>query len=290
MKPILQALAEGQILIADGATGTMLMAAGLQPGTAPEVWNVDNPQAILALHRDYLAAGSNIILTNTFGGSRLKLEKFGLAERIVELNQAAAHLAKQAAAGQAYVAGDLGPTGELMSPLGSLTYETAVRIFQEQAAALVAGGVDLLWVETMTDLEEARAAVTGARAVAPSTPIFASMSFGPRGKTMMGVSGKQAALALSAAGAAAIGANCGEGLEAVQGVLAQMAEGAPGLPLIAKPNAGRPKLVGGEVVYDTGPQEFAAYVNIFISAGAHIVGSCCGSNPEYIRAIQSHIR
>ncbi len=282
-----QTLQSGNLLIADGATGTMLMAAGLPPGSAPELWNVEQPEQILALHRAYLEAGSQIILTNTFGGSRIKLDKFGLGERTRELNLAAARLAKQASQERAaYVAGDIGPSGELMQPMGPLTYEVALRSFAEQAAALAEGGVDALWVETMTDLSEAKAAVAGALQAA-DLPVFCSLSFGRKGRTMMGVSAKQAAQELWPLGLSAIGANCGEGLEMIPEVLRQMREVLPDAPLIVKPNAGLPKLVDGQTTYDLAPGDFAAQMKEFIALGAQVIGSCCGSSPAYIAALRA---
>jgi len=285
-QPLREYLQSGQILIADGATGTMLMAAGLPAGAAPELWNVERPEQIIALHRAYLESGSQIILTNTFGGSRVKLDKFGLGERTGELNLAAAALAKQASQGRAYVAGDIGPTGELMQPMGHLTYEVALQAFAEQAAALAQGGVDAIWVETMTDLSEAKAAVTGARQ-ASDLPIFCSLSFGRKARTMMGVSPKQAAQELWPLGLSAIGANCGEGLEMIPEVLRQMGEVLPGAPLIVKPNAGLPKLVAGQTTYDLAPGDFAAQMKEFIAQGAQVIGSCCGSSPAYIAALRN---
>jgi len=277
-------LLAGEILIADGATGTTLMAAGLPPGAPPELWNVERPEQILQIHRSYLEAGSQIILTNTFGGSRIKLETAGYGERVGELNRAAAALARQAAGGRAYVAGDIGPIGELMAPFGKLTYQAAVETFAEQSKALAQGGVDLIWIETMMDLQEARAAVTGARQ-ATDLPIFCSLSFGPKGRTMMGVKAGQAAEELWPLGLTAIGANCGEGIEPVVAALAQMKEVLPGAPLIAKPNAGLPRLVGDETVYDMGPSDFAARAPDFIALGAQIIGGCCGSSPAHITAV-----
>jgi methionine synthase I (cobalamin-dependent) len=281
-----QHLKSGRILIADGATGTMLMAAGLAPGAAPELWNVEQPEQILALHRLYLEAGSQIILTNSFGGSRLKLDKFGLGGRAVELNLAGAALARQASGDKAYVAGDIGPTGELMQPMGPLTYAAAVEAFSEQAAALAQGGVDALWVETMTDLSEAKAAVVGARQ-ATELPVFCSLSFGRKARTMMGVSARQAAQELWPLGLSAIGANCGEGLEMIPEVLRQLREVAPDAPLIVKPNAGLPRLVGGQTTYDLAPGDFAARTKEFIEQGAQVIGACCGSSPAYIAELRS---
>jgi 5-methyltetrahydrofolate--homocysteine methyltransferase len=284
-------LKQGNLLIADGATGTMLQSLGLPAGTAPELWNVERPDAVRTLYRSYLDAGSTVILTNTFGGSRLKLERMGsLGERCAELNQAAARLAKEAAGDGAYVAGDIGPTGELMEPYGLVGYEEMVDVFGLQAQALVDGGVDLLWVETMSDLNEAKAAVEAARQVC-DLPVFCSLSFGASGRTMMGVAPAQAVEMLWPLGLTAIGANCGEGVEVMELVLPQMRAalheqfGAGRYPLIAKPNAGLPRLVDGETVFDLGPAELAAYLPRFVEWGAQVVGACCGSSPEHIRAL-----
>lgn len=281
-------LAQGVSLIADGATGSMLMEAGLPPGTPPEAWNVERPEQVLALHRAYLEAGSQIILTNTFGGSRVKLDKFGVGDNVRELNIAATNLARQAAKGKAYVAGDIGPSGELMAPMGKLTLDLAVETFSEQALALLEGGVDLIWVETMSDLAEAHAAVVGIRQVS-DLPVFCSLSFGKKARTIMGVSPKQAAQDLWPLGLTAIGANCGEGLEMIPEVLKQMREVLSTAPLIAKPNAGLPKLVQGNTVYDMLPEDFASHMIEFITLGAQIVGSCCGSGPAHIAALSRAI-
>lgn len=284
-------LQEGNLLIADGATGTMLQSLGLPAGCAPELWNVEQSDAVRTLHRSYLDAGSGVILTNTFGGSRLKLERVGsLGERCAELNQAAARLAKEAAGDGAYVAGDIGPTGELLEPYGLVSYEEALDVFGQQAQALVDGGADLLWVETMSDLTEAKAAVEAARRVT-DRPVFCSLSFEASGRTMMGVTPAQAVETLWPLGLAAIGANCGEGLEVVELVLPQMRAalqeqwGVGRYPLIAKPNAGLPRLVDGETVFDLGPDELAAYLPRFVEWGAQIIGACCGSSPEHIAAL-----
>jgi methionine synthase I (cobalamin-dependent) len=288
-KALSERLGAGETLIADGATGTILMAAGLPPGTPPELWNVERPGQILQLHRAYLDAGSQIILTNTFGGSRIKLAAAGLGGRTLELNRAAVLLAREAAGEEAYVAGDIGPTGELMAPYGPLAYEKALEAFAEQAEALAGSGADLIWIETMMDLEEARAAVTGARR-ACDLPVFCSLSFGPKGRTMMGIRASQAASELWPLGLAAIGANCGEGIDVVEPVLREMREVVPDAPLIAKPNAGLPKLVGDQTVYDMEPAAFAARIPDFVALGAQIVGACCGSNPAHIAAVSGVVR
>ncbi|MBN1313900.1 MAG: homocysteine S-methyltransferase family protein [Anaerolineales bacterium] len=288
LKSIDDRLNAGDILIADGSTGAVLMAAGLPAGTPPEIWNVENPEQILQLHQSYLDAGSQIILTNTFGGSRIKLEMAGLGDRTVELNRHAVKLAQKAAGDRAYVAGDIGPTGELMSPMGKLTYERAFEVFKEQVQAQVEVGVDLIWIETMSDLDEARAAVMGAIQTT-TLPVFCSLSFGPKGRTMMGLRASQAAQELWALGLAAIGANCGEGIPPVLEALQQMREVLPNAPLIAKPNAGLPRLVGDKTVYDMTPGDFAANAPVFIELGAQILGGCCGSTNEHIAAVATAV-
>lgn len=288
-KHLIDRLDAGEILIADGSTGATLMAAGLPAGTPPELWNVENTEQILSLHKAFLDAGSQIILTNTFGGTRIKLEKAGLGERTIELNRHAAKLAREAAGDQAYVAGDLGPTGELMAPLGKLTFERALETFTEQARVLADEGVDLLWVETMTDLNEARAAVMGAKK-AGDLPIFCSLSFGPKGRTIMGVRAGQAAKELWDLGLTAVGANCGEGIPPVLEALKQMQEVLPGAPLIAKPNAGLPRLVDGKTVYSMTPQDFSAHTPEFVALGAKIIGGCCGSTHEHVAAVAAAVK
>lgn len=283
-KGLLQRLADGETLIADGAMGTLLMAKGLEPGTPPEVWNVAHPQRVAEVHQAYINAGSQIVLTNTFGGSRIKLAKAGMGDRAAEFNRAGAGLALEAAAGNAFVAGDIGPCGEMMEPLGSLGFAEAVENFARQAKALAESGVDLLWVETMMDLEEARAAVAGARQAA-DLPVFCSMTFGLGGRTIMGVGAAQALGALKPLGLAAFGANCGEGLDVMDAVVDQLLALEPGIPLIAKPNAGLPRMAGGKAVYDVGPAEFSERIGALVKRGARIVGACCGSSPEYIAAI-----
>ncbi len=283
-KGLPQRLADGETLLADGAMGTLLMAKGLEPGSPPEAWNVAHPQRIADVHRAYIAAGSQIILTNTFGGSRIKLARAGMGDRAAELNRAGAALALEAAAGNAFVAGDIGPSGEMMEPLGSLTYAEAVESYAEQAKALAASGVDLLWVETMMDLEEARAAVAGAKQ-AGDLPVFCSMSFGLGGRTIMGIGAAQALGALKPLGLAAFGANCGEGLDVMDAVVDQLLALALGIPLIAKPNAGLPRMAGDKAAYDVGPAEFSERIGALVKRGVRVVGACCGGSPEYIAAI-----
>jgi len=282
--PILERLASG-VLIADGATGTMLQAAGLPAGTPGEAWILERPEEIRKLHRAYVEAGSQIILTSTFGGTRARLDKAGLGARVGEINRRAAELAREVAGDGRYVGGDIGPSGEMMPPLGKLSYSAAVEIFAEQAEALAAGGVDCIYIETMSDLNEARAAVEGAKQ-ACSLPVFCTFSFDTHGRTSMGVSPRQAAEAL-AREVAAIGANCGHAPEEVLDILPQMRGAAPGAFLIAKPNAGIPRMVKRQVVYDATPERMGELAGQYVALGARIVGACCGSSPEHLAAISA---
>ena len=287
--PIMERLASGDILIADGATGTMLQAAGLPTGTPGEAWILERPDEISELHRAYLEAGSQIILTSTFGGTRARLTKAGLDAQVGEINRLAAELARQAAGDDVYVGGDIGPTGEMMPPLGKLTYQAAVEMFAEQAQALAAGGVDVIYIETMGDLNEAKAAVEGAKQ-ACDLPVFCTFSFDTHGRTGMGVSPVQAAQTMAELGAAAVGANCGHAPEEVLDFIPQMREAAPGAHLIAKPNAGLPRMVKRQVVYDAGPERMAELALRYVELGVRIVGTCCGSLPAHITAIAAAIR
>jgi methionine synthase I (cobalamin-dependent) len=281
-------LAEGGPILADGAMGTMLFAAGLQFGDPPEVWSLTQPDIVRRIHRGYLEAGSRILLTNTFGGNRLRLQLHGLEHQVEELNRTAAILLRaevDAAGGRALVAGDIGPSGVIMAPLGTLEHDEAVSVFEEQAAALAAGGVDLIWIETMSDLTEIGAAVEGVRRAAPELPLITTMTFDTRGHTMMGVSPERAVRALLEAGADAIGGNCGNGPDELLPVIEQMHAAAPEVLLVAKSNAGMPELVEMRAVYRSDPATMARQALIIHQAGARIVGGCCGSTPEHLRAM-----
>jgi 5-methyltetrahydrofolate--homocysteine methyltransferase len=281
-------LAEDGPIMADGAMGTMLFAHGLQFGDPPEVWNLTHPDVIRRIQRGYLEAGSRIILTNTFGGNRLRLALHGLSERVDELNRTAAILARaevNSAGGTALVAGDIGPSGEIVQPLGTLDYEIAVDVFREQAASLIAGGVDLIWIETMSDLNEMKAAIEGVRRVSPGIALMATMTFDTRGHTMMGVSPEQAVEALTAWGADAVGGNCGNGPDELVPVIDRMHKSKPDAVLVAKSNAGMPELVDMRAVYRADPRTMAEYALQMREAGARIVGACCGSSPDHLRAM-----
>jgi 5-methyltetrahydrofolate--homocysteine methyltransferase len=287
MNPIEALLQKEGYVLLDGAMGTMLMGMGLEQGNPPEEWNVLHPERIQAVHEGYINAGSRIILTNSFGGTRFRLKLHKLQDRVHELNEAAARVARAAADASPHhvvVAGSMGPTGELLEPMGTMTFAAAKEAFAEQAAALAAGGVDLLWVETMSDLEELRAAVEGAQE-ASDLPVAASMTFDTNRHTMMGVSPEQAVEVLSGFNLVALGANCGNGPAEIEAVITTMQRVAPGLPLIAKSNAGIPRLVGDDLIYDGTPLVMAGYAHRVQEMGAQLIGGCCGSTPDHIRAM-----
>jgi 5-methyltetrahydrofolate--homocysteine methyltransferase len=280
-------------IIADGAMGTMLFANGLMFGDPPEVWNLSKPDIVRRIHRGYIDAGSQIIMTNTFGGNRLRLALHGLSARVDELNRTAAILARaevRAAGDSALVAGDIGPSGEIVAPLGTLDYEIAVDVFREQAASLVAGGVDLIWIETMSDLNEIKAAIEGVRRAAPGIALIATMTFDTRGHTMMGVTPEQAVEALVAWGADAVGGNCGNGPDELLPVIERMRAADPDAVLVAKSNAGMPELIDMRAVYRADPDTMAGFAVQMRDAGATIVGACCGSSPEHLRAMSAALR
>jgi 5-methyltetrahydrofolate--homocysteine methyltransferase len=253
-----------------------------------EAWVLERPEEIMALHRAYLEVGSELILTSTFGGTRARLKAAGLDAQVTTVNTRAAELAREAAGDEVYVGGDIGPTGEMMPPLGPLTYEAAVEMFAEQAGALAAGGVDCIYIETMSDLNEAKAAVDGAR-LACELPVFCTFSFDTHGRTGMGVSPAQAAQAVAQMGALAVGANCGHAPEEVVDFLPQMHEAAPEAYLIAKPNAGVPRMVKRQAVYDASPERMADLARRYVDLGARIVGACCGSSPAHIAAMRAAV-
>ena len=286
-------VASGDPILADGAMGTMLFAAGLQFGDPPEIWNLTQPEVVRRIHRGYLDAGSRIVLTNTFGGNRLRLSLHGNDKRVAELNQMAGLLLRAetgATDGQALVAGDIGPSGSIMLPIGTLDHDEAVDVFAEQAAALVAGGVDLIWIETMSALEEIGAAIEGVRQVAPSIPLITTMTFDTRGFTMMGISPERAAHALVEWGADAIGGNCGNGPDELTPVIAKMRAAEPNAVLVGKSNAGMPELVDMKAVYRAEPSVMAAYAREIREAGATVIGACCGSTPAHLAAMAAAVR
>ncbi len=293
MNPIEKLLQTEPYLLLDGAMGTMLFAQGLISGAAPELWNVDHPDRIRNVHRAYIEAGSNVILTNSFGGTSYRLKLHDLQDRVYELNKAAAENGRAEADAVDHtvlVAGSMGPSGELLIPMGEMSFEDCQAAFAEQARGLADGGADVLWVETMSDLNEVKAAVLGARSVS-DLPIAATMSFDTNGSTMMGVTPQKALQELKALGLVAIGANCGNGLAEIIGVIeAMQAVDEDDTILIAKSNAGIPQWVDNELSYDGTPEIMASYANLVNRLGAKLIGGCCGSDPSHVQAMSQSLR
>lgn len=289
----LQLLAEKDVLLADGATGTNLFAMGLQTGDAPELWNSDHPDRIAAHYRSFVEAGSDIVLTNSFGGTHYRLKLHNAQDRVDELNQAAAKLCREEAdkSGRTVaVGGSMGPTGEIFAPLGELTHEDAVAAFAEQARALAAGGADVLWIETISSREEFAAAVEGAATA--GLPIVTTMSFDTNGRTMMGVApGELVGMSDQIEPHPhACGTNCGVGAsETVMAILNMAdAESQPGEHVfVAKANCGIPEYVDGKIVYNGTPELMADYAKLARDAGARIIGGCCGTSPTHIAAMRA---
>jgi methionine synthase I (cobalamin-dependent) len=282
-------LAAAGPVVVDGGMGTLLQDKGLDDGGSGELWNVDRPDAIREAHRAYAEAGARILTTNTFGGTKPRLDMHGLGDRVHELNEAGARLAREAAEEHgALVAGDLGPTGELMEPLGTMDAAAAQAIFAEQLTGLRDGGIDLVLIETMSDLAEVEAAIAAAREVVPGLPIVATMSFDTNLRTMMGVRPGEAVTALATAGATAVGANCGRGPGEMAAIAAQMADARPdGLLLVAQSNAGLPQVVGDHFEYDATPDDMAAHAVELRDLGIDLIGACCGSTPQHVGAISA---
>jgi len=281
-------LAERGTLLIDGAMGTELFARGLGSGDPPEMWNVDHPDRVTAVHADYINAGSDIVLTNSFGGTGFRLKLHKLDDRCIELNRAAAQVARAAADAhlaetgrRVLVAGSMGPTGELLEPMGSMTPATCADAFREQAIGLDEGGAELLWIETMSHLDEIAAAVEGARSVS-DLPVCATLSFDTAGRTMMGVSGEDAVNRLVELGVDAIGANCGNNLADTEAALHEMRAANPDVLLISKANAGMPEWHGTELHYSGEPEVMAAHAVRQREAGIQIIGACCGSSPKHL--------
>jgi methionine synthase I (cobalamin-dependent) len=288
-------LAQRPWLLADGATGSNLFARGLTSGDAPELWNTEHPQRIGELQRSFIEAGADIILTNSFGGNRHRLKLHQAQHRVAELNEAAALLAR-AEADRAdrivLVAGSIGPTGEILEPLGPLSGAEARDSFAEQAAALARGGADILWIETMSSAEETEAAILGARGT--GLPIVTTLSFDTNGRTMMGLTPAELAGLSRRHHLAACGSNCGVGAAELVASIVNLADADPSAVLVAKANCGIPQYVDGEIRFNGTPQLMAEYARLALDAGARIIGGCCGTTPEHLRAmretLESHVR
>jgi 5-methyltetrahydrofolate--homocysteine methyltransferase len=278
-------LEKKKVLIADGGWGTELQKRGLPPGEPPENWNIGRPEEVGAVALSYVEAGAEIILTNTFGGSPFKLAKVHLEGKAAEINRRGTEISKQAAGGRALVFASIGPSGEFMAPLGTVSEEDMMKGFAEQAKALAEGGADGIVVETMMDLAEAKAVLLAVRQ-STSLPVAVTMTFdkGPKGfATIMGIRPEQAAADLEKAGADIVGANCGAGIDQMIDLMKRM-RSATALPLWCKPNAGLPELIDGKTVYRETPEMMASKLRALVQAGANIVGGCCGTTPAHIRA------
>jgi len=293
MNKFLEKLNAGEVMVSDGATGTNLQKMGIKPGTPPEVLVMDDPDIILKLETAFVEAGSDIILTCTFGGTGLRMKESKYAGRAPEVNLRAVDLARKAASARSgvLVAGSMGPTGGLMKPFGALTPEEVTATYAEQAKALAEGGVDLLLIETMFAFDETDAAFTGARSVT-DLPIIVSFSYDRGVRTMMGVKPKDVVKKYSEMGAALVGANCGTTLENMEKIIAEYSETMPGVPLWAKPNAGLPRMDMDTnlAVYDLTPEQMGEFARQYISLGARVVGGCCGSTPEHVAGIVKSVK
>jgi 5-methyltetrahydrofolate--homocysteine methyltransferase len=293
MAGFLERLKNEKALVSDGATGTNLQNVGLVAGAIPEGWVLDQPEKILALEESFVDAGSDIILTCTFGGTRLRLRESPLAQRVEEINRRAAELARQAASKRpgTLVAGSLGPTGLLLKPYGPATPEEVTDTYEEQTRGLVAGGVDLLVIETMFAINEAQAALEGVRRVTPEMPVIVSFSYDRGTRSMMGVKPADVVKTFLPLGVAGIGANCGTTLENMETILQQYLAAAPEAVYWIKPNAGLPEMgEDNQAVYKITPQGMAEYARKFVAVGARIVGGCCGSTPGHIAAIAKAVK
>ncbi|MBD5536925.1 MAG: dihydropteroate synthase [Lachnospiraceae bacterium] len=282
------AWAEENIIYLDGATGSNLMKAGMPAGVCPEEWILENEEVFLALQKGYVEAGSHILYAPTFTANRIKLKEYGLQDRLQEMTNGLVSLSKQAAGGRALIAGDITMTGEQLSPMGKMDFEELVDIYKEQIAALLEAGVDLLVVETMMSLQEARAALIAAKETC-SLPVMVTMTFEKDGRTLYGTDALTAAVVLVSLGADAVGANCSTGPAAMCDVIRAMAE-AVRIPVIAKPNAGLPFVDGdGSTCYDMQAEDFAEEMKLLLDAGASILGGCCGTTPAYIKELRDNL-
>jgi len=291
MNRFLERLNNGDILVADGATGTNLQKMGLQGKFVPEDLVLDQPDILLKLETSFVEAGSDIILTCTFGGTSLRMKESKYADRVSEVNMRAVELARKAASARkdVLVAGSIGPTGVLMKPYGPLLPEEAKAAFAAQAKALAEGGVDLLVIETMFAFDEATAAFEGARSVT-DLPIVVSFSYDRGVRTMMGVKPADVIKKYKEMGAVAVGANCGTTLENMEKIVQEYAATEPGFPIWAKPNAGLPRMEGTTAVYDVTPEQMGESALKNIASGARIVGGCCGSSPEHVAGIAKVVK
>jgi 5-methyltetrahydrofolate--homocysteine methyltransferase len=290
--PFLERVKSGPVIIADGAMGSFLMERGLEPGQAPESLNLTRPELLGEVASAYLEAGAELIQTNTFGGSALKLSSYGLDERTEEINRAAVQAVREAAAGKAYISGSCGPSGCTLLPYGDTEPEEVRESFSRQIGALVEAGIDVLCIETMTDLSEAVAAVEVARSISADIPVMATMTFDttPRGYyTIMGVDIPTAARSLLGAGADLVGSNCGNGIDNMIEIARAFRESTEA-PLLIQPNAGMPVLAEGRIVYGETPEFMAERALLLVEIGVEVIGGCCGTTPDHTRRLREALR
>jgi 5-methyltetrahydrofolate--homocysteine methyltransferase len=275
----------------DGAIGSLLMGKGLPPGTPPDSWNISKSDVVLEIQKQYYNAGSDIVLTNTFGGSRLKLKAHNLGDKVKEINQKGVEILKTICPENGFIAGDIGPSGKFLPPLGKVAIDDFFENFLEQAEILEKAGVDLFFVETMVDIKEAEAAVKAIKKIS-SKPIFASITYQKTKRgyfTVMGNKVDDCVRILEEAGADVIGANCTIGSEEMVDLVPLM-KSVTSKPILVKPNAGKPQLVDGKTIYPTTSEEFANDIKQMVTHGAQVVGGCCGSNPGFITSINQKLK
>ena len=288
---ITTAIKSGKILVSDGAWGTFLQQKGLQAGECPELWNLTHPDAVKEIALSYINAGADMIETNSFGGTSFKLEHFGLSGQVSEINEAATALSRAAAGDDRWVIGSVGPTGKILL-MGDVTEEELYDAFKTQVVALEKGGADAVCIETMSDIDEALSAIRAAKENT-GLEIICTFTFDPIAeneyRTMMGVSPAEAAIACVEAGADIIGTNCGNGMKNMISIVAQMRDAVPAVPILVHANAGLPEIINGEIVYPETPEQMQALVPQIISAGANIIGGCCGTTPAHIAVIKETV-
>ncbi len=288
---ITAATKQGKILVSDGAWGTFLQKKGMKPGECPEEWNLTHPNEVLDIAKSYIEVGADMVETNSFGGSRFKLEHYGLADKTSEINEAAARLSRQAAGDNKWVIASIGPTGKMLM-MGDVTEQELYDAFKEQSIALEKGGADAVCIETMSDLDEATLAIRAAKENT-KLEVISTFTFSQTGqgefRTMMGVSPTDAANAAVDAGADIIGANCGNGLERMVTIVKELRAAAPSTPILIHANAGLPQNVNGVDIFPETPSQMSALVKDVVSAGANIIGGCCGTTPEHIKAMKTMI-
>jgi 5-methyltetrahydrofolate--homocysteine methyltransferase len=292
-----QRIKEGLFLL-DGAMGTQLISRGIKVGTCNDCLNIESPDIISDIHRSYLEAGSDAVLSNTFGANKYALGRHGFAEEAVKINKAGAQIARQAAGEEKYVLGDIGPSGDFLQPLGTLKPEKLRDAFATQAHAILIGGVDGFIIQTMTAIDEATIAIEATKSIGVDLPVFASMAFDRAGdgfRTMMGVDVESAVSKIASLGVDAVGFNCGtvsldEYVELAEKFVAAVRALSDDVAIYAEPNAGKPELVEGRAVYKVSPEDFAAAAQKIHSTGVNIIGGCCGTGPEHIGAVAKKLK